>query len=66
MIRHNQSDFSKQANAAMKETRKVVIERARRHNTPIVLWRDGRVVELDPFSPEFDEPKDDSPAADCE
>ena len=66
MIRDNQSDFSKRTNAAMKETRKVVIDRARQHNTPIVLWRDGKVVELDPFSPEFDEPKGESPAADSE
>jgi len=35
---------------------KDVLQRARRRNTPIVVWRDGRVVELDPFSPEFDEP----------
>ncbi|MCA9214265.1 MAG: hypothetical protein KDB27_14435 [Planctomycetales bacterium] len=42
----------------MRETRKVVIDRAREHNTPIVLWRDGKVVELDPFSAEFDDVKD--------
>jgi len=60
MIRDNQSEFSKQANAAMKETRKVVVERARKHNTPIVLWRDGKIVELDPFSSEFDDAKDET------
>ncbi|TWU46567.1 hypothetical protein [Rubripirellula reticaptiva] len=64
MIRDNQSEFSKRTNAAMKETRKVVVDRARKHNTPIVLWREGKVVELDPFSPEFDEPNDETPAAD--
>lgn len=58
MIRDNQSELSKQTNAAMRETRKVVIDRAREHNTPIVLWRDGKVVELDPFSAEFDDVKD--------
>ena len=58
MIRDNQSELSKQTNAAMKETRKVVIDRAREHNTPIVLWRDGKIVELDPFSAEFDDVKD--------
>ena len=63
MIRDNQSELSKQTNAAMKETRRVVIDRARQHNTPIVLWRDGKVVELDPFSEEFDGPKEDAPTA---
>jgi len=62
MIRDNQSELSKQTNAAMRETRKVVIDRAREHNTPIVLWRDGRVVELDPFSAEFDDAQDNSTA----
>ena len=66
MIRDSQSEFSEQTNAALKETRKVVIERARQHNTPIVLWRDGKVVELDPFSAEFDDPKEQSPTADDE
>ncbi|KAA1257979.1 hypothetical protein LF1_04700 [Rubripirellula obstinata] len=37
MIRDNQSEFSKRTNAAMKETRKVVVDRARKHYTPIVL-----------------------------
>lgn len=61
MIRDNKSEFIKQADAAMAEAAKVVLQRARRHNTPIVVWRDGKVVELDPFSPEFDEPKSDAP-----
>ena len=63
MIRDNQSEFSKRTNAAMKETRKVVVDRAREHNTSIVLWRNGKVVELDPFSPEFDEPEQDATGA---
>ncbi len=62
MIRDNQSELSKQTNAVMRETRKVVIDRAREHKTPIVLWRDGKVVELDPFSAEFDDAKDSEPA----
>lgn len=62
MISDNQSELSKQTNAAMRETRKVVIDRAREHNTPIVLWRDGKVVELDPFSAEFDDVKDSKSA----
>ena len=56
MIRDNQSEFSKRTNAAMEEAAEVVLQRARQHNTPIVVWRDGKVVELDPFSEEFDEP----------
>ncbi len=63
MIRDDTPEIVKQANAAMEEAADVVLERARRHNTPIVLWRDGKVVELDPFSPEFDEPKEQSSAA---
>jgi hypothetical protein len=45
----------KQANAAMEMAAKDVLLRARQHKTSIVVWRDGKVVELDPFSPEFDE-----------
>lgn len=52
------SELSLQTNAAMQDAARVVVERARRHNTPIVVWRDGKILELDPFSPEFDEPKD--------
>jgi len=66
MIRQNVSEFVKQADAAMEEAAEVVLQRARQHNTPIVVWRDGRVVELDPFSPEANVPKDESPAADDE
>lgn len=62
MIRDNQSEFSKRTNAAMEEAAEVVLQRARQHNTPIVVWRDGKVVELDPFSEEFDQPKIDPPA----
>lgn len=57
MIRDNTSDFIRKADAAMKEAAEEVLERAQRHNTPIVVWRDGKVVELDPFSEEFDPPK---------
>ena len=58
MIRDETPEAVKKANAAMAQAANDVVERARRHNTPIVVWRDGKVVELDPFSPEFDEPKD--------
>ena len=64
MIRDNSNDFAKQADAAMQDAAEVVLERARKHNTPIVVWRDGKIVELDPFSPEFDEPKDNELDAD--
>ena len=57
MIRDDTPEIVKQANAAMEQASKDVLDRARRHNTPIVVWRDGKVVELDPFSEEFDEPK---------
>jgi hypothetical protein len=66
MIRDDTPEIVKQANAAMELAASDVLLRARRHNTPIVLWRDGKVVELDPFLPEFDEPKDETPAADSE
>ena len=63
MIRDDTPEIVKQANEAMKQAANDVLLRARRHNTPIVVWRDGKVVELDPFSPEFDEPKEQPPAA---
>ena len=59
MIRDNQSEFIKRANAAMRSAADTVLERARRHNTPIVVWRDGKIVELDPFSEEFDTPQNE-------
>lgn len=61
MIRDDTPEIVKQANAAMEQAAHDVLLRARRHNTPIVVWRDGSVVELDPFSPEFDEPTDQPP-----
>ena len=63
MIRDDTPETVKQANAAMVQAADDVLQRARRHNTPIVVWRDGEVVELDPFSPEFDEPKEEIPTA---
>ncbi len=57
MIRDEASDFIKRADAAMEEAADVVLERARQHHTPIIVWRDGKVVELDPFSDEFEQPK---------
>jgi hypothetical protein len=45
----------------MEQAANDVLLRARRHNTPIVVWRDGKVVELDPFSPEFDKPEERPP-----
>lgn len=61
MIRDNKSEFIIQADAAMEEAAEVVLERARRHNTPIVVWREGKVVGLDPFSPEFDDAREEQP-----
>ena len=63
MIRDDTPETVKQANAAMEQAANDVLLRARRYNTPIVIWRDGKVVELDPFSPEFDEPNGE-PTAD--
>jgi hypothetical protein len=58
MIRDNHNEFSRRATEAMKRTRQVVVERARQHGTPVVTWRDGKVVELDPFSDEFSDVSD--------
>lgn len=69
MIREEPADESKrpevvrQADAAMKLAAMDVVARARCHNTPIVVWRDGKVVELDPFSPEFDDVVREEPPA---
>ena len=63
MIRDETPEIVKQANAAMELAASDVLLCARRHNTPIVVWRDGQVVELDPFSSEFDKPKEPLPPA---
>jgi len=62
MIRDDTPEIVKQANAAMELAANDVLLRARRHNTPIVIWRDGKIVQLDPNSPEFDEPQMQPPA----
>ena len=65
MIRDDTPEIVRQANAAMEQAADDVLLRARRYNTPIVVWRDGSVVELDPFSPEFDDQMDQpSPTGD--
>ena len=64
MNRDKASDFIKLADSAMEEAADVVLQRARQHNTPIVVWRDGKVVELDPFSEEFDKPRSKASKAD--
>ncbi len=63
MIRDETPEIVKQANAAMEQAANDVLQRARRHNTPIVVWRDGKVVELDPYAPEFDDPKEQTSTA---
>lgn len=63
MIRDDTPVIVKQANAAMDEAAVVVLQRARQHNAPIVVWRDGKVIELDPFSPEFGDANDNATAS---
>ncbi len=63
MIRDDMPEIVKQANAAMELAAGDVLLRARQHNTPIIVWRDGKVVELDPFSPEFDDVVQKEPPA---
>lgn len=58
------SDFIKRADAAMEEAAEVVLQRARQYNTPIIVWRDGKVVKLDPFSDEFEKPKSEETKTD--
>jgi hypothetical protein len=57
MIREENSELVRKARAATEESAADVLEIARRHNTPIIVWRNGRVVELDPNSQEFDNVK---------
>ncbi|QDS90075.1 hypothetical protein EC9_42790 [Rosistilla ulvae] len=66
MIRDNTPELVRKANAAMQQAAADVLVRARQYNTPIVLWRDGKVVEVDPFSEEFDPPPKTPPAAGME
>lgn len=61
MIPDDTPEIVKQANAAMALAADDVLLRARRHNTPIVVWRDGKVGKLDPFSPEFDDVREEQP-----
>ncbi len=63
MIRDDTPEIVKQANAAMNEAAGVVLQRARQHSTPIVVWRDGKIIQLDPFSPEFDDANDNATAS---
>jgi hypothetical protein len=58
VIRDDTPEIVKRANAAMDEAAVVILRRARQHNTPIVVWRDGKVIELDASSPEFDDVND--------
>lgn len=37
--------FTEKVNAAFREVEAQLIEQARRTNTPIIVWEDGRVVE---------------------
>jgi hypothetical protein len=57
MIREEHSELVRKARAASEESAADVVERARRHKTPVILWRNGRIVELDPYSPELESDK---------
>ncbi len=48
MIEDNKqmTDFQILAEAAFKDSRKQVIELARRTGTPVIVWRDGAIKEL--------------------
>jgi hypothetical protein len=49
MIKSNTPDsLIAKANLAFEAACRIVIERARRSGTEIVIWRDGQIVELSP------------------
>jgi len=60
----SESEFSKQADAAMEEAAKTVLQRAKQHNTPIIVWRNGKIVELDPFAEDAPNSKNQMPEGD--
>jgi len=64
MIRKTTSEFSKRADAAMEEAAETVLQRAKQHNTPIIVWRNGKIVELDPFAEESPSSKSQMPGGD--
>ena len=61
MIRKTASELAKQADAAMAEAAETVLQRAKQHNTPIIVWRDGKIVELDPYAEEAPRSKSQNP-----
>ena len=54
MIREEKSDLIRGAHAASEKCAADVLESARRYKTPVIVWRNGRILELDPDSPEFE------------
>jgi len=57
MIRQTTSELVKQADAAMEEAADMVLQRAKQHNTPIIVWRNGKIVQLDPHAAETNVPR---------
>ncbi len=51
--------IARQANASMEKAATDVLLPALPQNTPIVVWLDNEVVEVDPFSPDI-EPNEQS------
>ena len=64
MIRQTTSELVKQADAAMEEAADMVLQRAKQHNTPIVVWRNGKIVELDPLAAEANVSRSEAPQDD--
>ena len=54
---NNSLEILNKINAGMAATRESIIKNARFHNTPIISWQDGKIVEIDPFSIELEEDK---------
>ncbi len=48
MTKKNDHPLTKLADAAFKQAARKVIERAKQTGTPVIVWEDGAVKEVDP------------------
>lgn len=53
MKKPRSQSIEKLAEAAFEQAAEVVIDRARRTGTPVILWKDGRVHTVKPEETEF-------------
>ena len=45
-----ETEFVRRTKAAAIEAAKTVVHTAQRHNTPIIVWKHGKTIEIDPVT----------------